>query len=72
MPDDSDPKPNTTVTFVDDGDGDGPWVVSVNGRVVIDELPSGHMDVSDHALTPLWKALGVDVQFQWRGKEPPS
>lgn len=65
----SDQKTTTKVMFTDDNsDGEGPWVVTVNGRVVIDELRSGDMDVSADALTPLWDALGVAVDFQWKGK----
>ena len=57
------------VTFEDKtGDGEGPWVVSVNGHVVINELRSSDMDVSADALAPLWEVLGVEMSFEWVGK----
>lgn len=54
------------VVFEDrSANGEGPWVVTVDGKVVIDDLPSDSMDVSDGELKPLWEALGVDLSFKW-------
>lgn len=55
------------VTFEDvTGDGEGPWTVSVDNRVVIEELLD--MDVSARALEPLWLTLGIEVKFRWGRK----
>jgi hypothetical protein len=56
------------VLFEDMSDGEGPWTVSVDGEVVIDELRASEMDVSEIALEPLWKALGAVLEFKWSGK----
>jgi hypothetical protein len=48
------------------GDGEGPWTVSVDGEVVIDEVGAEDMDVSAGQLKPLWDSLGVEVTFKWK------
>jgi len=54
------------VTFEDrNGNGEGPWIVTVDARVVIDNLRSSDMDVSANALAPLWEAVGIEMEFKW-------
>lgn len=49
------------------GDGEGPWIVSIDGRVIIDHLRSKDMNPASPALDPLWAALGAEVIFEWIG-----
>jgi hypothetical protein len=50
----------------DDGieDGTHGWDAFVNDRFVT-RLRSGDMDVADSRLDPLWKELGIDINFEW-------
>jgi hypothetical protein len=56
------------VLFVDKTDGEGPWCVTVDGKTVIASLSGEDMDVSSAELRPLWDALGVELEFHWKGK----
>ena len=48
------------------GDGEGPWTISVDGKVVIEDHPGDQLDVSDSSLEPLWDAIGVKLTFKWQ------
>ena len=59
-----------TVTFIaieEDGCRDGTYGYSVwvDNVEVIEYIGSGDLDVANDELDPVWKALGINVQFDW-------
>lgn len=45
-------------------DGQYGWDITVDGQQVC-EVDSDEMDMADHALDPLWEALGLEVKFDY-------
>lgn len=45
-------------------DGEAGWIVMVDGKTLI-EVDNDELDIGDNALNPLWKALDVEIKFDF-------
>lgn len=53
-------------------DGEAGWQILVDGAEVIDTISGDDIDLADEHLAPLWKALGLELKFDWDNSTNPA